>query len=288
MRISKTRILVGAYILALVIFFLYYLFPSETAKDYLSYQLSQVNPAIKIEIEYVKPAFPPGLRLHNVNFYHLDTELARLEMMNIVPTLLSLFSSETHLSFKGRGYSGKLNGNAEIASNSPVGQVVVDTTISGMQLKEIPVIKQLSKYKIAGILDGIFMYKSSASNQTLSGNVSLSDCQMDLAASLFNLGSVTFREVEAELLLQNQTLTIKKCSLAGNQLDASISGSITKDNRSGNPALNLTGTIKPHHVFLAKLEKSLPFSLFKGNKAGEQGFSFQLKGTTDKPEFSLN
>jgi hypothetical protein len=63
LKISKNRILFGAYIITITVFFLYYLFPSESLRGYCAYRLSQISPDTRINIKDIKLAFPPGFRL---------------------------------------------------------------------------------------------------------------------------------------------------------------------------------------------------------------------------------
>jgi type II secretion system protein N len=286
--ISKNRTLFGAYIILIAAFFLYYLFPADSVKTYISYQLNKVSPKTRVTIAHVTPALPPGIRLYDVDLYHLEHVLGSIEKIKIVPEVLSLFRSKIRLAFNGEAYGGHLSGNAEIVSNSPMQQVLVDTTLTGIQVKDIDAIQNMSEHKLSGTLDGKLAYKSGARNQTLQGNLILSDCKLEFAAPLFDQGFLTFRDVKADLMLNNQRLDIQKCVLEGNQMNASISGSVTFNHRTGKNVLDLRGTIKPHHVFLAQIEKSLPVSLLKKGKSGDQGFAFKIKGTSDAPEFSFN
>ena len=288
MKIPKIRILLAVYIIFIAALFLYYLFPSEAVKAYLSYRLSMAAPGIKVKIERVTPTFPPGLTLHQVGFFHREAEMGSLESINVRPDILSLFRAGAAWSFKGKAYAGELSGKADIAANSAVQQTTVDTTLTAIQIKGIPAIQQLTENKLSGILNGKIDYTSRTPNPILSGNFMLLDCRVDLAAPIFNQGFLTFRDVKADLVLNNQELTIKQCSLEGNEINASISGSVDLSARSGKQALNLVGTIKPHHVFLAKIEKDLPVEFLKGSKAGDNGFSFKINGTLDVPEFSFN
>jgi hypothetical protein len=44
----------------------------------------------------------------------------------------------------------------------------------------------------------------------------------------------------------------------------------------------------PHHVLLAKIEKSLPLDLLRKTKSGKSSISFRIDGTVGDPGFSLN
>ena len=287
-RLTKNRILFCIYIIGIVVFFLYIGFPSDSIKTYLVYRLSKVSPQIRVTIERVKPALPPGIRLYNVDLYHRENVWVSIETIKIIPQVLSLFGTEKAFSFSGNAYAGMLNGNAEIVSKSPVAQMEVSTILTGIQVKDVQAIQNVSEYEISGILSGKFAYKSDARNQTLRGSFTLSDCRVELAVPLFNQGHLTFKAVTADVVLNNQTLTIQRSSLVGTQMDASISGSITFDSRTGRQALHLNATITPHHVFWATLKKSPPFDIFKDSKSDAQSFPVKIRGTMDAPELSFN
>jgi type II secretion system protein N len=288
LKISKNRILFGAYIIIITVFFLYYLFPSESVKDYCAYRLSQISPDTRIDIKDIKPAFPPGLRLFHVDLYHLEQTIGSIDRIKINPKLLTLFGRDTGLSFSGKAYTGKFHGTAEIASNSPMHRVLIETTFSGIQVKEIVAIRRFTDFQISGVLAGKLAYKTDIRNQTLRSSIRLSNCKVGLDIPLLKLASLTFKDVTAELLMNNQTLNIQKCRAQGNQMDASISGTITHNLSTGERILDLSGTLIPQHAFLAELKNSLAVNLFKADKSDDQGFAFKINGTLDAPEFSFN
>ena len=283
MGVSRNRILIGTYIIVITFIFLYLLFPADTVRAYLSYQLSQIHPAVKVEIERVNPAFPPGLKLDNVSFYQGHTRLGKLETVRLRPGFFSLFSSETRLSFSGTGYSGNLAGNATIVSNSEITRTTVTAEISGFDLKEMAAVETLSRYKIAGRLNGTFTFSSDTANQTLESMLTLLDGEFDPASPMFEGGLLTFRQIKADLRLDNQRLAIKKCGLEGDQVDGELSGSIILNANSAKSILNLNVIIKPHQAFLAKMGKSFPVDLFKAQRGDKRGFSFKITGTGDSP-----
>jgi type II secretion system protein N len=287
MKISRNRLLLSAYIIGLFVFFLYICFPSDSIQTYLANRLSNMSPQIRVTIERVKPALPPGIRLFNVQLYHQDNFWGSIENIKLIPSLLSLFGSETEFSFQGNAYTGEIKGNAEIRTNSPAVSMTVDTTLSGIQVKDVEAIQDVSDNNISGILNATLAYTIDARNRTMKGTLKLSDSRLELAVPIFNQDLLTFRDVQAEILLNNQTLTIQRCSIEGNQLDASISGSIILNRSTGTKALNLNATITPHSVLLAELKKSMPLFLLKGGKSAGQDISFKIRGTMEAPEFSL-
>jgi type II secretion system protein N len=288
LQINKKNSLYAAYIAAVTIFFLYVLFPSDTLKKYLAYQLGGGNPNVVVSIKRVSPMLPPGIKLHDVGISHQSVVLFGLDNLKIMPSLLSLFGTKTKVNFKATGYAGRLNGKAEFGDEKKAAEVKIDGKISGVQVQKIPSLQRLSAHKISGLMGGNFAYTNTGPNRSLAGKLSMSDCRVDLAAPVFSQKSLDFRDIDADLLLNNRTLVIKQCTLKGNELDVSISGTIGLNSGAGRNALNLTGTMTPHHTLLAKIEKNLPPNFLKNIKAGKKAISFKIGGTLQDPGFLLN
>jgi type II secretion system protein N len=288
MGIFRSRIVTGTYIIVLALIFLYLLFPADTVRGYLSYQLSQIHPAITVEIESVKPAFPPGLRLYNISFFQRQTRLGKMETATLRPGFFSLLSSGTKLAFTATSYSGTITGNARIVYNSKIASTTVKGTLSGIQLRELAASEPFSRYKLAGILDGTFKYSSDAANQNLESDIRLLDGTIDPVNPMFEVGLLKFKQVTADFKLHNQRLAINKCTLEGDQLDGELSGSVILNENSDKSLLDLNATLQPHKSLLAKMENIIPAALLKGQQGDKQGFSFKIKGTAHAPRLLLD
>ena len=285
MKISKISLLYSVYIIAITGFFLYFLFPSDTLKTYLTYRLSQGNPDISVTIDRINPVFPPGINLHDVGIVHKNEALIDLDSLKIMPAVLSLFSDKSTVNFKGRVNAGTFSGRAEIGDTSGGQEIKCDGRISGIQVQGIPALQRLPADKISGLLNGNFTYANAGPNRSLEGKLTLSQCRIELTEAVFNLKSLEFKDIDADLMLKNDTLTIKHTRAKGNQLDADLTGTI---GLTGNNALNLTVSVTPHHLLLAKIEKTLPMDFLRKKKAGKAGIEFKIDGTLDEPGFSLN
>ena len=285
MKISKASLLYSVYIIAITGVFLYYLFPSDTMKTYLAYRLSQGNPDITVTIDRVNPVLPPGINLHDVGIVHQNEALIDLDSLKIMPAVLSLFSDKSTVNFKGRVNAGTFSGRAELDDTSGGQEVKCDGRISGIQVQGIPALQRLPADKISGVLNGNFTYANAGPNRSLEGKLTLSQCRIELNEAVFNLKSLEFKDIDADLMLKNDTLTIKHTRAKGNQLDADLTGTI---GLTGKSALNLTVSVTPHHLLLAKIEKTLPMDFLRKKKAGNAAISFKIDGTLDEPGFSLN
>jgi len=288
MKPSKKTILYTAYIIGITLFFLWYLFPSDTLKDYLAYRLSRGNPDVTVTIDRISPVLPPGIKLHAIAISQQNMTLVKVATLKVMPGLGSLFSDTTMLNFKARFYDGTLNGRAEI-SGPKGGGVKINGNLAGVQVQQISALQQLSDHDISGALGGKFVYADGKTNPKLTGNLTMTNCRLELAGEIFNQKSFEFKNIDADLVLQNRNLVINGFSATGNQLDLKIAGRIKLNKGdSANNALNLTGTITPHHVFLAKIGKDISVDFLRNKKSGQMAISFKIDGTLDEPGFSLN
>ncbi len=286
MQVLKTRISWAIYIICAALFFFYTLFPSDTVKEYLADQVRRAHPGLTVEIGRVKPGFPPGLELYDIRVYHLGQTLADLENLKISPDILSLFLATTHLSFKGNGYGGTLKGRVDINKNSANREMMIGADLSGIQVKQLEALSAITTHKISGNLGGKLTFKTKVPRQGLSGNLILTDGQIEFSPPVLNQNLLSFNTIEAELMLNNRSLTINRCQLEGNQLDADVSGSIKFSGRSARKILDLSGTVKPHAALLAKLGKNIA-QLLAGSNLDNQGLPFKITGTMDSPKYSF-
>ena len=227
MLVFKAKIFGVFYIICAALFFFYILFPSDTVKEYLADQVRLVHPGLAVEISRVKPSFPPGLKLYDVSVYHLGQILAEMDNLKISPDILSLFLSTTQLSFRANGYGGMLTGQVDISR-----EMTIDADLAGIQVKELQALSAITTHKISGNLDGTLTIKTKAPHQGLSGDLILTDGQIEFSPPLLNQNMLSFNTIEAELMLNNRSLTINRCQIEGNQLAAHVSGSIKFSGRS--------------------------------------------------------
>jgi len=275
------------FILAVTAFFIYYLFPTDKIKDYITFHLNKTYPGIHITVDYVKPAFPPGLKLYNVNFFHAPNPLFTVDQIKIAPGLLSLFRSKVIFFFKGRPYTGVLEGKGEFTKHRP--EVMIDGKLSGIQIKEISAIKDFTGRNISGVLDGNFTYRNQKeSGDHLKAELVISDGQLELATPLLQMESIPFKKIATDLVMKNMNLQIKKCIMNGDQMDGRISGSVSLKNTPGQSYLKLSGRIKPHPLFIETLGNDLPANLLPKEIFGKNGFRIRIYGTLDNPRLFLN
>jgi type II secretion system protein N len=287
MQIFKAKIFWVFYIICAALFFFYILFPSETVKEYVVDQIRLALPDLTVEIGRVKPGFPPALKLYDISAYHLGQNLAEMQNLKISPNILSLFMATTHLSFRGSGYGGIFKGRADIIKNSASREMTIEAVLAGIRVEQMAALSALTTHQISGNLEGTLRFNTKAPRQGLSGNLILTDGQIEFSPPLLNQNTLSFDTIEAEVMLHNGSLTINHCQIEGSQLGAQFSGSIKINGRSAKKILDLSGTVNPHTALLARLGKNIP-QLLAGSDPDKKGFPFRITGTMDSPEYSFN
>ncbi len=288
MTSKKKWLLYSIYVVAVAVFFIYYLFPSDKIKNYITLNLNSAHPDINITIDQVKLAFPLGLGFHHVDLYHLNDFLLNAEYIKIAPDFLSFFRSKPIFFFKGRTYEGALEGKGELTKDIFAGNVVVDAKLSHIQINKIDTIQQLTGLKVSGILNGDLTYSSGEKSKgTLRARLNISASTIELLTPFFNLDSIIFDKIDADFTVKNRKLQFKHCVLKGSQMDGSIAGSVTFKSPIGKSAIKLIGMIKPNQLFLAKLGKDFPVNQLPKKIFSKNGFPIKFSGTLDKPIFSF-
>ena len=287
MKLSKRKLLYTAYFIGVTVFFLYYLFPSGAVKDYVAYKISQAIPGINVTIDRVSPVLPPGIKLHDVGIAHGRRALININSVKVVPGLLSFFSSNKTARFKGRLNAGDIDGWAEVVHRDGRRTEKIEGTLTGIQVQDIPALRHVIEHKISGSLNGDFKIAGTGPDRSMTGKLILSNGRIDFDRPIFELSSLGFKNIDADLVINRGTLFIKSCRARGEQLDADISGSIALNQSSRGRVLSLKGSVTPHHGLLTRLEGSVPAALLQQQRAGKKAISFTIGGSVESPEFRL-
>lgn len=278
-----------AYVVVAVVFFIYFLFPSEAVKKYISYSLGKAAPGLNVTIDQVKPAFPFCVRLYETKFYYLKKILFGIEQARTGTGLFPFFGSKNTFYFKGRAYDGDIDVNALNTKKDSANNFVIEAKLDGIRIKDIPAMRNLTEHTISGILGGQITWNNSSENvKSAVVKFELSDFKLEFITPVFNVENLFFSKINIRSTLSNKKLDIQQCVLNGRQADGDVGGFVMLREPLCESNLSLSGTIKPHPLFLAKLDKKISAIFLLNKKPGAGSISFQIGGTIEKPEFSLN
>lgn len=273
------------YIVVLTGVFLYVLFPKDTFKKYIIHEVANKYPNTQLSLNKVIPALPPGLKLIAVQLFYQKDPVFEATYIKLYPLLWTLFQKTTVISFNGQSYDGLINGKIGILNSKQSDpQVTVEANLANINIQKVKALEKISAYKFSGVLGGKITYTNP--EPTLTADIKITDTVVELLSPVFDLKSLSFKSVDANVMLINETdFQIKECQFKGNDMDGNISGMIYLRTPMSDSMLDINGSFKPHPPFIAKMGTG--FSLFLKRKTGDSGIGFRITGTIEKPNLSL-
>jgi type II secretion system protein N len=288
MRNTKAIIFYAGFTCLTMLFFLYWLFPSDLLRQYVETLVNRINPELSVSIEEIELIFPPGLSLSTVDVRHKDYAMVRVDAARIAPRLLSIFGDSKAVKFTLETSDGTADGVAVVGFSEEVPRLSLTVDIAGIQLNQLAALRGVPDYIIAGILDGRIDF-TSKDGRTGNGQASLgiTKCRIEPLNPVFNVERIEFRSIDTDLALTPKRVQIRKFDAKGRQLNGKVTGSIYIRAPYDSSRLNLSGIVRPHPEFTARLKKSVPIALLGGRDLSRQGLPFKISGTVAKPGFSL-
>lgn len=275
---KKSWILYVFYAVVVAAFFLYYLFPSQSLTNYIIAQASRVNPDFRLAAGKAELVFPFKIRLHNVDLDHLSERLVEAQEVTIAPRLLSLIGKKNVFAFSMKVHQGLITGTAEIADGQ---RLILDAVASKIQLADIQALNTISTNRVEGVLEGTLNYAAGNERlEALNFNFDILNMTITLAVPFFTLKKMSFDNVQAEAVLQNQQLKISQVILTGDQIEGNLSGYASLNNDVRRTTINLSGTVMPQPAFIESSGFQIPPSFLDSLKSGG-GIPIRISGPID-------
>ena len=276
------------FIIATMVCLIYYLFPSEIVKRYIIFRIGQINPDLEVSIGRVFPTFPPGLRFDTVSFEYDGDRMLVTEEMRVVPRLASLLRARKILLFSLNAYSGSVTGKAYIIAGNKNGQFDMEAIISGMQLADIPVIKNQSEFELSGVLGMEISFQTRPKiGHTMRARMEMLDIELQSENLFQNQELMVFERIEAYIFMRDGRLELESCNFTGDQFDGMLSGFGVLKNPVNKSTIELSGRLNPHHPFLSQQGENLPPAILNMLKSETQDISILIRGSIDNPSFSF-
>jgi len=289
MKPGKTRFLYFLYIVSVTTFFIYWLFPDEAVRSYLGFRLKAANQDFSLTVAQAKPTFPPGLKLEKMNISHKNMLIIDIAELKVRPALRSLFSPGNTFLFQGNVHGGTIKGRLHWVSEASNHTVGMNADLAGIQIGSSAGLEYLFRRKISGTLGGTVQFESNQGKAgVVSAGLNLSDCQVEIPASVFGMEHLSFKNISADITAAGKNFRINTCTIRGDQIDGKLDGTLELKDPIGKSILDLSGSIRPQHQFLADLRNRLPVNLLSKKRTDNNEFQIQFAGAIDSPVFSLN
>ncbi|NOY69514.1 MAG: type II secretion system protein GspN [Deltaproteobacteria bacterium] len=271
------------FVIIAVGFFLYILFPSETVTTYLAYRLAQLAPQSEFSIADARLTLPPGLVFSEIDIKFQKNPAAFLDRITVFPAYASFFKGRMGVDVNASLYDGKIVGYADFAKTGKAGDINADFRVLKVNLKSIPIIKELARYRISGILSGNIKYGGPSFGAGKgSAHFSAKKCGIEFDSPVIGLNGLVFDTGKTDITMEKQKINIEALDLNGRNLSVSATGSITLAANFSDSRIKLKGTLRPAPDILKKVGAFFPQKYVR-----QGGIPFTVTGTFSSMNYSF-
>jgi type II secretion system protein N len=235
------------YVLAVAIFCAYYLFPSETVKNYVAVRIQRINPHLSLSIGDASPVFPPGLRLRRTVLEHSGEPFLDIDEITFYPDVISLLGRRRAITYRMGLAGGNVAGTATLMGDLTSAEVTLSAAIDRLRLKSIPFVQRLSRGQVDGVLSGTVDYRTRTDNRhtTVNAEFGIAETVIHLRQPLFGQPRLDLALIRAEVALRDRNLEIRRLEIDDDQLKGRLSGTGVVHEHLGKTSLRLSGRITP-------------------------------------------
>jgi type II secretion system protein N len=269
---------------------LYYRFPSDALRDYLTITAHNLNNSTTLSIGQIKPSLPFGLKFGQTELILKDKpsiKLFRADSLFVKPDPWAFFKGKSKYCFECLTYGGDVRGCVNFKKNSMETPFDTEIELKNMQIAKHEHIKDLIGIQMDGILSATIFYKGQHKNLmdgTGGANLKLLDGKVELLVPILSLESIEFDEITSDMVLEKQTIHLKRLELIGPLLRGTLSGTIQLKKEFLKSPLNLKGTIEPFTSFFKSVGSvSNTVSFFK-QRLKKGALNFIIHGTLTEPK----
>lgn len=280
--INKSFLFYTLYIIAALVFFLWYLFPSDYFADYLEKTIAANGNGITAEIGSVKPSFPAGAILKNVIVSHSELGSVKIDYAKAGIGIASLLKLNPEVYFRLGLFGGTVNGKAG-APDGDSGQLLLDDIIiDGIDAGKVSALfkENLFGFTVSGSLSANGNYTTEKRGSGYMKAV-LKGLRIRREEPFFTIDSMTFDEINAEAEISNRRLKIKSVTVSGREFDCSLKGSVVLKQPVDKTVLRLNGSFSPSKEFSEKVPLDV---VFRKKVVPGEDLSFRVTGTVGKPK----
>jgi type II secretion system protein N len=269
---------------------LYYRFPSDALRDYLKIAADNLNNSTILSIDQIKPSLPFGLKFRQTELILKKTpsiKLFRADSLFVKPDPWAFFKGKSKYCFECLTYGGDVRGCVDFKKNRIEAPFDAEIELKNMQIAKHEHIKDLIGLQIDGILYATIFYKGqhkNLMNGTGRANLKLLDGKVELLVPILSLESIEFDEITSNMVLEKQTIHLKRLELTGPLLRSTLSGTIQLKKEFVNSPLNLKGTIEPFTSFFKSMGVASNAVSFFQQRLKKGALNFIIYGTLTKPE----
>lgn len=277
------------YGVALTLALLYYRFPSEAMRDFISAKISGLRPGIQVSLQGVSLSLRFGVEFTGMKIVHEiqpSSPVLEIERFLIRPAVWSILRGQLEGCFEGSLYGGSVKGCAALEDDIPDEAFSTTVSLEGVRLDhENPLVKVMGR-DAQGTLGGEVTYRGKP--RFLAGGrgeaeLGLKGGRIELLKPVLGLESIDFNEIRLRATLNDRKIRLASLDLRGQQMHGALSGQVSLNSDFLRSTLDLAGSLEPYGDLFKDLKTSQVFvrSIKKQLKRGK--LPFVIQGTIGDP-----
>jgi len=279
------------YTLAVTIGFLYYRFPSDTAKAYLVSQAASARPPMVLSVKGLRPEWPPGILLTGVTIAPGETPreaVFQADSVSIAPTLWSVASGAPLYRIEAHAYQGDMRGHFRIENRTIGTGVSTSFEFIDLQIGDYSYLRSRLGRDVSGILNGEIVYEGLQNRLmegTGQGTITVGNGKVTLSQPILGLSAFDFDRLFVTFSLKDRHITLTQVQLDGKTVKGELSGTIAMNSDPPRSRLDLKGTMEPLGGIIGDMKGDAAMLSFLRQGLKKLGRSFVIQGTLEKPTF---
>ncbi|MBW2064241.1 MAG: type II secretion system protein GspN [Deltaproteobacteria bacterium] len=277
------------YGVGLTLALLYYRFPSEAVRDFLSAETGRLMPGVRVSLQGVLPSLKFGLELKGIEIAQktgTSSPVLRVERFFVRPAVRSFVRGQSKWCFGGSLYEGAIKGCARLNGDSPGKSFAMTIYLEHVILDQENPLVGLAGRTVEGTLGGAIFYEGhfgSWDRGKGKADLTITKGRVELLTPVLGLESIDFGEVRFRATLGDGKVTVSSLDLKGKQMHGTLSGEVYLNRDIMQSRLNLKGTLEPYSGFFKELKAS-PKSMSLIKKQLKRGkLAFLIQGTVAEP-----
>ncbi|MGD8512799.1 MAG: type II secretion system protein GspN [Deltaproteobacteria bacterium] len=289
----KTRLGYVLFATVVCILFLYVCFPSGAVRDYLEGSAGKFNPPLALTLHNVRPAFPFGLKLEDAALGLKERPgilLFKADSFVLMPSMRILNLRGPAFRFACAAYGGKVEGAIAFKTFSFQGPFQSDVEMTDVRLGHYPYLTDWLKRELTGTMSGSVTYDGSPGGfpqGSGQGDFSILNGSVRFAQPFLGVESVSFRRIDARMVLEKQDLSLARFDFEGKELEGEASGTVHLNPHFSRSTLDLRVALKASSAFLSGEGGLFGTGTFLGKRLQQGDFKIHIRGTVAQPRIDF-
>lgn len=277
----------GGYTVAVVLFLLWFLFPTDSFRVWLQNQLENSHPELEWKVKELRLAWPLSIVAAGIQAADAEAEkpLIYVEEVKVRPDFNAIKELTNKYSFKYRlnSLNGSVIGTLSVEREGRM--IDCSGQIKEMQVGGLEEFWRKAGRTVKGKMSGTFDYAGEWQNLVsgqLQADLVMKDGSIELLQPVMGLEKLDFNQLNSSLSSKNQVVTMTGGKIESTLFAVDFSGNVTMNDNLLDSSLDINGSFEPRPELFGNLQDAAMVKLVK-DQLRDGKLSFKVTDTLMTP-----